>query len=270
MKKIISSFLILSIFANTTGVYAGRKKSKSIRKKDNTETQTHSKQETQQDTGLRPVTCMEKYNICMDKVCVNTQGLRYNCSTSLNSFESVNIEGENFRIGDDLYTFAKGLCSSTIKSCNLKEQNHIQTQYIAKIQEDLLSKNYFDAINAESDETQTALLQEYINCMAPLCGTNFKDCFTIKNIERRSPNCENILASSAKPLSVKKMFFDEIKKQRKDFCAKRDGYIDYQTKVCKVKVVFGNPEIIETEQGAFYGGIAKEVASKYVNVGEMV
>ena len=129
------------------------------------------------------LTCEEKYNLCMDNVCVNENRSRTYCDTSIDDLKTVDKDGEKFRIGNDLYTFARGVCSETLHSCDLKERNHIETAYKAKIKEDTLTQSYIEAINAGSDETQIAVLDEYMECMNNVCGTNFSDCFTIKNIE---------------------------------------------------------------------------------------
>ena len=273
MRKTLSYLIVFNLVFMPSLSFAQRrsatsKKSTTNIRKSNTSTTTKSSTETEGAS----LSCSEKYNLCMDNICVNSQGNRYYCSTAIDSFETVEKDGEKIRIGNDLYTLAKGLCADTLRSCELKERNHIETAYKAQIQEDLLTKNYLDAMNAESDETQTALLQEYIACMQPLCGNGFSDCFTIKNVERRASNCENVLAKSSKPLSVKKAFYNELQKQRSAFCSNTGGYIDYDTKVCKVKISYGSLEVLKDKDGNMYfsGEMEKEVSSKYFNIGEMV
>lgn len=280
MKKIICftlSFLLIFpaniTFASKKRAVKTKKTTSKTTKTSSTKSKTPSSTIQTQDENKEnsSLTCAEKYNFCMDNICINEQGVRYNCATSLDSFETVVRDGENFRIGNDLYTFAKAECSGTLKSCELAERNRIETNYKAQINEDLLMKNYLDAINAQSDETQQAVLEQYAACMGEICGVNYTDCMTISNIERRSPSCENILASSSKPLSVKKMFYDYITDMRANFCKNTGGYVDYDSKICKVRVVFGSPEIITTSEGSFYTGKAsKEVASRTFNMGEMV
>ena len=240
--------------------------------KNSTVSQEISEQKANEEGGGTKLTCEEKYDLCMDNVCLNETGLRYLCDTSTDSMETVDRDGEKFRVGNDLYTFAKGECVQTLKTCALAERNRIQTNYMAQIKNDLLTKNYTDAMNAASDETQEDLFLEYSACMQPLCGTMFSDCFTITKIERRTPNCDGILKKSARPLSVKKMFYEEIEKQRKALCSKQGGYIDYDTKVCKITVDYGKPEVIQSEDGQYLatGKMKKKVTSKTFNVGEMV
>ena len=218
------------------------------------------------------LSCEEKYNLCMDNTCLNEYGIRTDCDTSIDSFDVVYRDDEEFRIGNDLYTYAKGMCSSTLKSCDLKERNHIETVYKAKIKEDTLTKQYFDAINAASDETQQIVLDEYIDCMSGFCGDGFSECFTIKDIDRRAKNCEVVLTQTSKPLSVKGMFFKEMERLRSDYCGASGGYIDYDSKKCNIEVSFGNLELLKDNDGNLYasGKMAKEVAKKTFKLGEIV
>ncbi len=224
------------------------------------------------ETEESSLTCEEKYNICMDNVCFNSSRIRTDCDTSIDSFETVIKDGKKFRVGNDLYTFAKGVCSSTLKSCDLKERNHIETVYKAKIKEDTLTKNYLDAINAGSDETLNAVLEEYKECMAPLCGNNFTECFTIKDVERRSANCSNVLSKTSKPLSVKGMFYNKMEESRSEFCKNSGGNVDYTTKLCNVDVTYGSLEKMKDKDGNFYytGKMSKAVAKKTFKMGEIV
>ena len=286
MKRTICSVLALSLLVFCDAAFAQKRmassKIKKTRKsKSPTPTNSNSKSSVKEKVVAKndidsevgkKLTCEEKYDLCMDNVCLNENGLRYLCDTTTNSIETVDRDGEKFRVGNDLYTFAKGECVQTLKTCDLAERNHIQTDYIAKIKGDLLTKNYTDAMNAKSDETQKSVLSEYIECMRPLCGQMFSDCFTIEKIERRTPNCEAVLKKSSKPLSVKKMFYEEIEKQRASLCSKQGGYIDFDTKVCKVTVDYGSLEIIKGEDGKLMatGKMAKKIQSKTFNVGEIV
>ena len=283
LKKIICFLVSLNLIFPSGIVYSQRRASsassrvkrattKSNNKKSNSRSQSSNVKTGTEGGNEGGLTCEEKYNLCMDNVCLNEQGIRYLCDTATDSFDTVDRDGEKFRVGNDLYTFAKGVCESTLKSCDLKERNHIQTAYMAKIKEDLLTKNYLDAMNAASDETQREVLDELIQCMAPLCGNYFSDCFTIKNIERRIGSCDTILNKSSRPLTVKKMFYEEIENQRKEVCSSVDGYVDYDTKVCKVTVSYGKPEIIESDDGQVMatGKMKKEVASRIFNMGEIV
>ena len=294
MKKIFLTFLtVYSFFIQTTIVtfakpqsrhLAGKnnKLKKRIAKKQNSSgnKKTETKLKLLENIKTEPLnkeetkanlTCEEKYNICMDNVCKNDEGIRYYCDKSIDSFETVTRDNEKFRIGNDLYTFALEICDATLNSCSLKEQNHIKTTYEAQIKEDLLTKNYIDAIKAESDKTVTDLFNEYESCMKNLCGDYFSDCFTIKNIERRSENCKTILSKTSRPLAVKKMFYDKMFKTRGEFCKKMGGTIHSDTKKCKINVSYGTPEIIKINGQKKYSGKATKIAqTKMFNYGEIV
>ena len=265
-----------SIRAKRTGTRTSastRKASPQPKIEPQTKTENQSKAEAKEDNieGTK-LTCQEKFNLCMDNVCVNSLGIRSDCDTSIDSFETVDKDGEKFRIGSDLYTFARGVCNDTLKSCELKERNHIETVYKAKIKEDTITKAYLDAVMAGSDETQQAVLQEYFECMAPFCGTNFSDCFTIKNVERRAPNCEKVLSKTSKPLTVKGMFYKKLEDARSEFCKNSGGYVDYDSKICNIAVSYGSLEKIKDGEGKEYytGKMSKFVAKKYFKVGEIV
>lgn len=283
MKKFICFTLSFLLIFSSNTTFASRKRaakgkrsvSKVNLKKSSSQKSTQSLPPQQQinTNEETPLTCAEKYNFCMDNICINEQGVRYSCATSLDSFETVVRDGEEFRVGNDLYTFAKGTCADTLKSCELAERNRIETSYKAQINEDLLMKNYLDAMNAQSDETQQVLLEQYAACMGEVCGVNYTDCMTIANVERRSPTCEGILSSSSRPLSVKKMFYDKLIEMRAEFCKNTGGYVDYDSKICKVSVSFGSLELaVDKESGMQYptGKMSKEVAKRTFNVGEMV
>ncbi len=286
MRKIISILLAFNIALLPEISFAqkkpsskqrkanGRSLSQAKKKSSSTKTSEKSdKKQTEENTSENStLTCEEKYDLCMDNVCVNELGVRSDCDSSIDSFETVNKDGEKFRVGSDLYTFARGVCSDTLKSCELKERNHIETTYKAKIIEDSLTKNYLEAVNSASDETQEAVLKEYMECMAPLCGANFSNCFTIKNVERRASNCQNVLAKTSKPLTVKGMFYKKLQEERENICKNSGGYVDYDSKICTVDVTYGSLEKLKDEEGKFYysGKMTKFVAKKMFKVGEIV
>ncbi len=274
-KKVLISWLVLSMVFLPEVSFAQRhfsSKSKKITGKQKKAPQNNIDVAIEKNEKSQTLTCEEKFNLCMDNVCVNNFGIRSNCDTSIDSFETVEKDGEKFRIGNDLYTFARGVCNDTLKSCELKERNHIETVYKAKIKEDTLTKSYIDAMNAASDETQNSVLEEYMGCMEQYCGATFSDCFTIKNVERRSLNCSNVLAKTSKPLTVKKMFYEKMEEFRGNFCKNSGGYLDYNSSICNIKVSYGSLEKIKGEDGKPYytGKMAKEAASKYFKVGEIV
>ena len=204
MRKIFLTYLtVFSFFIQTTSICFAKLQSRHLSRKNNkTKKRTAKNQPISQNKTTEIITkpeisktetkanltCKDKFNICMDNVCKNDDGIRYYCDKSIDSFETVTRDNEKFRIGNDLYTFALEVCDATLNSCPLKEQNHIKTTYEAQIKEDLLTKNYIEAMKAASDETVTELFNEYSSCMQNLCGSYFSDCFTIKEIERRSEN----------------------------------------------------------------------------------
>ncbi len=290
LRFIIHSIVITSILITELPIYARNisKAKKSQKRKikiinkinkkqenENIKTEIKNKENsvTLTDTKKEKLNCNEKYNICMDFICKNEDGIRSICDTSIDSFETVKRDGEKFRIGNDLFTFALGNCDETLKECPLAERNRIKNNYIAQIKDDLLTKNYLDAMKAQSDETVKEVLDEYTTCMAQICGFKFSDCFTIKKIERRTDKCNSVLSKTSKPLSVKKMFYDKIFKERQKFCDNMGGKIDYDTKICKIPVVYGTPEIIEIEKDGKLmrtGRIKKQAAVKEFNYGEIV
>jgi len=272
-KNIILFFSVLTFFTSDNSF--AQKRVSTARRKSNVNTNTPNKkpkEEPSSNTAIESLTCEEKYNLCMDNACVNKAGIRTDCDTSIDSFQTVVRDGEEFRIGNDLYTFARGICEETLKSCELKERNHIETVYKAKIKEDTLTKNYLDAISAGSDETQQLAFQEYLECMGGVCGNMFADCFTIKNIERRAVSCEKVLSKTAKPLTVKGMFYKKMEEARNNLCANSGGYVDNFSKVCNIEVTYGTPEILQTKDGEEHlsGKIDKAVAKKSFKIGEIV
>ncbi len=285
IKKILHFILIFCFIITETSFVMGQRKSssRSVSNRRNSNistpvittpvnTQQTIQPETQQKNNIvgEKLSCKEKFNLCMDRGCLDQNKIRYNCLSSLDSFDKVLIDGEEIRIGPDLYTYVKGECASTLRECSLKEQNSIETAYKAQIQEDALTKNYFLAMNAASDETVEAVFQEYITCLAPFCGNMFTDCFTIKEVERRAPNCDKILSQTSKPLSVKKRLYQELSKLNRDLCSVSGGHVDYDTKKCKVKVSYGSMDIAETDRGMEVLGMSKEVKTMTFNIGEMV
>ncbi|MCR5506596.1 MAG: hypothetical protein K6F04_01970, partial [bacterium] len=146
------------------------------------------------------------------------------------------------------------------------------TVYKAKIKEDTLTQNYIEAMNAGSDETQITVLNEYAECMSTVCGINFSNCFTIKNVERRAPTCAGVLAKTSKPLTVKGMFYRQMENMRADMCKKSGGSVNYDSKICEVEVSYGSAEKIKGEDGKEYysGKMSKFVAKKSFKVGEIV
>ena len=264
-------FISAPMFAKKIARNIKNSKSKAVSK---TQTATkENKSQTPQVEKVKELTCLEKFNNCMDKVCLNSQGIRYNCSSSIDSFDTVKIGENKIRVGSDLYTYAKGSCNSTLKSCELKDRNSIETQYKAQIQTDVLTKNYMDAMAYSGEEASQQALDEFVQCMQPLCGPSFSDCFKISAVERRSSQCEQVLQKTGRPLAVKKAFYDELEKLNKDFCKKSSGYIDFDTKVCKVEVVFGKPRY-KWDNGVAYlvqdDPLETELAKRYFNMGEMV
>lgn len=261
-----------------------RKGTKIIKKDKLKKNQTNIKKQTEEISNntnknslikKEKLSCSEKYNLCMDSICKDENEIRYICNSSIDSFETVIRDNEKVRIGNDLYTLASGACEITLNNCKLSERNHITTAYKIQIQNDLLTKNYIEAMKAQSDETVKEVLEEYTNCMAPLCGSYFSECFSIKAIERRTENCNNILSKTTKPLSVKKMFYEKIFKQRKEFCNLMSGSIDYDTKICKIPITYGTPEKIEkwengVDKSYYTGKIANPVITKDFNYGEIV
>lgn len=217
--------------------------------------------------------CQERFNDCMDNVCINEQGIRYNCSSSYDSFDTITKNGNSIRVGSDLYTYAKGSCLSVLKSCDLKDRNDIENQYKAQIQTDFLTKNYMDAMAYSGEAAATDALKKYIECMSPLCGNNFKDCFTISAVERRASQCESVLSSTGRPLAVKKAFYEELENMNKQLCLQTGGYIDFDKKICKVEVIIGKPKTtwkdgVESMDPS--GALDKEFAKRHFNVGEIV
>ena len=51
----------------------------------------------------------------MDKYCINEYGIRYNCETSYDSFDTVNIDKNKIRVGHDLFSYATGSCLNVLK-----------------------------------------------------------------------------------------------------------------------------------------------------------
>ncbi len=285
MKKIfLTYFIIYSFFIQTINItfaktptrHLSRKnnkiKKRIVKKQPSIETKKTEINTKVENTETKAnLSCEEKFNICMDNVCKNEDGIRYYCDKSIDSFETITRDNEKFRIGNDLYTFALEVCDATLNSCSLKDQNHIKTTYEAQIKEDLLTKNYLDAMKAASDETITEIFKEYSICMQKLCGPGFSDCFTIKDIERRSENCESVFTKTSRPLAVKKMFYDKMFKTRAEFCNKMGGFIHSDTKKCKINVSYGTPEIIKINGKQKYSGKATKIAqTKMFNYGEIV
>ncbi|MBD5405653.1 hypothetical protein HDR59_03845 [bacterium] len=241
-------------------------------KKTTTSKKTESTSSNEEGTQVE-YTCQEKFNNCMDKVCINDLGIRYNCSTSVDSFDTVEKDGNKIRLGNDLYTYAKGTCISVLNSCELKDRNRIETEYKAQIQTDVLTKNYLDIMAYTGEEAAAEALQEYKDCMQPLCGDAFTDCFSINAVERRSPKCENVLSKTGRPQAVKRAFYEELENLNKEYCSNSGGYIDYDKKKCKIEVVIGKPKTT-WKDGVEYidpdGTLDKEFTRKYFNIGEIV
>lgn len=218
-------------------------------------------------------TCQEKFNECMDNICINNQGIRYNCSSSYDSFDTVEKNGNKIRVGSDLYTYAKGTCLSLLNSCELKDRNNIENSYKAQIQTDFLTKNYMEAMAYSGETVAKESLQKYTECMRPLCGNNFTDCFSINAVERRASQCESVLSGTGRPLAVKKAFYEELENMNKQLCSQTGGYIDFDKKNCKVEVIIGKPKTT-WKDGVEYldpnGALDIEFARKYFNVGELV
>ncbi len=266
--------LLLILLTNFSNVVCARNVSKTIRAKNSNRISVKPIQNQVNENNQKiELSCEEKFFNCMDGVCLNNQGIRFNCSQTLDTFETIQKDGNNIRLGNDLYTYAKGTCLSVLKSCELKDQNTIENRYKAQIQTDLLTKNYMDAMAYNGEKASQEALQSYIQCMQPLCGTNFKDCLTISNIERRASKCENVLEKTNRKLAVKKAFYEEMEKLNISYCQSMNGTIDYDDKICKVKVVFGVPKT-SWEDGVEYidpnGAMEKELTSKMFNVGEVV
>lgn len=279
-RVILTLFLLTNLSHN---LYA-KSSSKNIRVKNsrtisvqkntsNTTTSSSKNSSLNNSNDNSELSCEQKFFSCMDNVCLDNNGIRANCSSSYDSFETIQKDGNSIRVGNDLYTYAKGSCIDVLNSCELKDRNDFENNYKAKIQTDFLTKNYMEAMAYTGEEASQEALQQYILCMQPLCGNNFKDCFSISNVERRAPKCENVLEKTKTPLAVKKAFYEEMERLNLDFCKNVDGYIDYDTKICKVKVVFGVPKTT-WKNGVEYldvkDGFSKELTSKYFNVGEIV
>lgn len=282
-KFIIISMIFLfmgnnSSFAKTNarGTRSAKSKSSSSTNTNSANTKITSNTSTSDNKNSTPVktkTCQEKFNDCMDKVCINDQGIRYNCSSSYDTFDTVTKDGNKIRLGSDLYTYAKGTCISVLKSCELQDRNNIENQYKAQIQTDFLSKNYFDVMTYTGEEAKAETLQEYVECMKPLCGENFSDCFSITAVERRAPQCEKILSKTARPLAVKKAFYDELENMNRTFCSQTGGYIDFDKKNCKVEVVIGKPKTFWKDGVEYLDDsyeMEAEFARRYFNFGEIV
>ena len=254
----------------------GKNKSTSKKIVKNTSSKKEKKSNNQENAETpvkKEKTCQEKYNACMDKYCINEYGIRYNCETSYDSFDTVNIDKNKIRVGHDLFSYATGSCLNVLKSCELSKRDDIVNQYKAQIATDFLTKNYIDARNYTGEEASQEALQNYIACMEPLCGPSFSDCFKISAVERRASQCESVLKSTGRPLAVKRAFYDKIEELNRNFCKQKGGYIDYDTKICKVEVVFGKPRykwkdgipsLVEDDP------LEKELAKRHFNVGEMV
>ncbi|MGN0929507.1 MAG: hypothetical protein ACI4N3_02605 [Alphaproteobacteria bacterium] len=275
---IISTFFF---FIGNSFVYAKVNTKKSV-KSSNSKTKSSTTKKVSLSANIEnttetskniELTCQEKFNDCMDNVCINTQGIRYNCSSSYDSFDTVEKDGNKIRVGSDLYTYAKGMCLSILKSCELKDRNDIENQYKAQIQTDFLTKNYMDAMAYSGEAASIEALQKYTACMQPLCGDNFTDCFSINAVERRASQCESVLSNTGRPLAVKKAFYEELENMNKTFCSNTGGYIDVDKKICKVEVTIGKPKTI-WKNGVEYLdpnlSLEKEFTKKYFNVGEVV
>jgi hypothetical protein len=214
--------------------------------------------------------CQERFEICMDDVCMNEQGIRYNCSSALDSFETVKRDGHDIRLGNDLYTYAKGKCVDIYGSCPLAERNRVENEYKIQIQNDFISKNYLDALAYVGDAAAQETMNEFVECMKPLCGPAWSDCFLISQVERRSGSCGHILEKTARPMAVKKAFYDDLEKLNRQFCDSGDGQIDYETKKCSVKVSFGKEEIVWKDGVAYSTGrLSNEIGSRRFMIGEI-
>ncbi|MDR1477223.1 MAG: hypothetical protein LBI17_03810, partial [Rickettsiales bacterium] len=216
-------------------------------------------------------TCEESFNICMDSICMNEHGVRYECSGSLDSFETREIDGNKIRFGQDMYVHARGTCVEDLKSCPLAERNSIETAYKAKIQEDMLMKTYIDAMTYTGEEAAADATEAYAGCMAQFCGAGFTDCLSVVAIERRASKCEPALKGIARPMAVKKAFYVKMEQLNLKLCEEGGGYVHFDDKKCRITVAFGKPATVKSGRGLAYSGkMKKKLIEKTFKLGEMV
>lgn len=232
--------------------------------------------------AARQPSCTDEYESCMDRVCKNEHAARYECDSSLDaieadpvdgsvSFGSRKIDGNDVRFGNDMYAYAKGSCIAKLKSCKLEERNSVEVAYKTKISRDMLTKGYFDAMSYNGEEAAAGALDAYAQCMGQFCGPGFSDCLSVAAVERRAPKCDPILKAIGRPMAVKKAFFTKLEQINVEICKSSTGYVDFDTKKCKVKVVFGKPTAkFEEGMPVLTGKMEKYITEQTFNVGEIV
>ncbi|MDR0367039.1 MAG: hypothetical protein LBH41_00485, partial [Rickettsiales bacterium] len=189
-------------------------------------------------------TCAEHFDLCMDNICAGDMGSTYQCSSTNDDFEFVERGGMNVRVGLELYNFARTTCLGALKTCSLAERGHVENAYKSKVQKDMLTKNYVEAMRYSGEEAAEEAKAAYKECMGGICGPGFFDCFTLAGIERRAPSCEPALQSTARAASVKKSFYEEMEKLFAKMCSGGGGEVRYDNKKCEITVKFGVPQVI--------------------------
>jgi hypothetical protein len=207
----------------------------------------------------------------MDTYCMNLAGVRYLCHSSNDGIDHITIGDNSIRVGTDLYNYARGDCSSLLKTCPLKERNEIQLAYQSLIQEDQLMFAFVDAMFYDGPAANEAAFAEFSECMRPLCGEGWADCFRVTDIDRRAHQCERAFSATKSPMAVRQRFYNEMIDSAREFCHASGGNIDYHSQKCEVTVVFGVPEIVGTKkERRMSGRMTKKLNERRFKVGEIV
>jgi len=216
--------------------------------------------------------CRQHFNLCMDNICADRTRLVHSCSTAIDTFETVEIGDMKVRKGTDLYTFARGTCLPQLKQCDLAERNRVENEYKIKIQRDLVTSSYTEAMAYVGDEAAKEAADAYWECMAPLCGEDFAECYSVATVERRAPQCVTALAGTARKEAVKKAFYEQLKELQADRCERMGGEVLDGSRKCRVEVVLGLPEMIKVGDGqrGSTGKMLEKLTSGTFLVGETV
>lgn len=208
-----------------------------------------------QDSGITisEDNCEFYYNLCMNKICANTQIGKCVCyedkyTNSGSSVEFLTFDNTKVKKGFDLFEYAKKQCVYILDNC-MENRRSITEKYKTLVQRDCL------LVSNDEVKKDNNLLNEFNNlksCLRDYCTVyddfgnenfsfpEFGLCFDEDNANLMiDANCSSIIANSQTPLGLKELFLNDMALKREEACRHMGGQISSDRKSCYINVSYG-------------------------------
>lgn len=217
------------------------------------------------------------YNKCVKEFCNNAvtdgNGILA-CNKDYKGNEYVNVNGAKLRKGRELFNYANAMCTFSIKDRHKRDMFELAFQIDAKNVQAVANIQSYLSSKAKG-ENYGYHYKFYRNCMREQCADptdpnapQYINCWKPYKMEIFEKKCEDVLAKSSTPFTIKAEMYDEIRKAQFNFCMDNPGAIfDNNTMKCSFMVEFraSNMKTVKKKK-EFVMGEVVECAQNYFDV----